>query len=56
MKVYLGDDGGAKCGTDEPVEVVQGIHGSQATYCFVVTNTGDVSAIMSRREIPDLYR
>jgi hypothetical protein len=40
--VYLGDDNGSKCGTDNAVELVKAIYGSRATYCFVVTNTGDV--------------
>ncbi|MEL7207438.1 MAG: hypothetical protein AAGK32_04260, partial [Actinomycetota bacterium] len=37
--VYLGTDSGASCaGSDQ----VAGEHGSAVTYCFVVTNTGDV--------------
>jgi hypothetical protein len=46
--VYLGDDKGAKCGTDDAVEIVKGIYGSSATYCFVITNRGDVRQRRSR--------
>jgi len=38
--VYLGHDGGASCPGDE---LVTGTSGDAVTYCFIVTNTGDVT-------------
>lgn len=41
-KVYLGDDDeGAKCGTDEAEETVEGYFDDAVVYCFTITNTGD---------------
>lgn len=36
--VYLGQNGGTSCGT--AVEFVEGLSGSDITYCYKVTNTG----------------
>lgn len=40
LLVYLGHDNGQSCGTDSAVEQTTGYKGADATYCFVVTNTG----------------
>ena len=39
-KVYLGHDNGQSCGTDTAVEQTTGYNGADATYCFLVVNTG----------------
>ena len=41
--VYLGKDGGKKCGTIEAVEFVTDYYDKPVTYCFKVKNTGETS-------------
>jgi hypothetical protein len=40
-KVYLGKDGGAKCGTNATTELVKDYPSSAVTICMAVKNTGD---------------
>ena len=41
--VYLGNDGGNKCGTAAAVEFVSDFFNSPVTYCFKITNTGETA-------------
>ena len=41
--VYLGHDGGEKCGTTAAVEFVSDFVDSPVTYCFKIINTGDTA-------------
>lgn len=41
-EVYLGDDDGESCNTDAAGESQEGYNGTPVTYCFTVTNTGNV--------------
>jgi hypothetical protein len=41
--VYLGVDGGKKCGTTEAVNFVSDIFANPVTYCFQITNKGDTT-------------
>lgn len=39
--VYLGQDGGVKCGTSDAKELVSGYFSTDVTYCFNVSNPGN---------------
>jgi hypothetical protein len=39
--VYVGRDGGKQCGTSAARDVVDGLYGTEVTFCFNVTNRGD---------------
>lgn len=41
--VYLGTDGGKKCGSSAAIEFVSGFFDTAVTYCFKVTNTGETA-------------
>jgi hypothetical protein len=40
-KVYIGNNGGIQCGTDKPVDRVNGQKGTIVWYCFTITDKGN---------------